>query len=172
VTRPYAFTEGRKRAIDDVVAEVERYDCSLVEVTGGEPLLQEAVYPLMDQLLARGKTVLLETGGHRSTARVPDPVVTILDIKCPASGESERMDWDNLGRLRPRDEVKFVINDRADYEYARAAIVRHESGGPCRGNPHVARPRCARSKDAVRMGAGRFAAGARAAATAQVHLAS
>jgi len=126
---PYAFTEGRKRAIDDVVAEVERYDCSLVEVTGGEPLLQEAVYPLMDELLARGKTVLLETGGHRSTARVPDPVVTILDIKCPASGESERMDWDNLGRLRPRDEVKFVVNDRADYEYARAAIVRHNLAG-------------------------------------------
>jgi len=123
---PYAFHEGRKRAIADVVAEVERYDCSLVEVTGGEPLLQEDVYPLMDELVARGKTVLLETGGHRSTARVPDPVVTILDIKCPASGESERMDWENLNRLRPRDEVKFVINDRADYEYARAAIARHE----------------------------------------------
>ena len=123
---PYAFHEGRKRAIADVVAEVERYDCSLVEVTGGEPLLQEDVYPLMDELVARGKTVLLETGGHRSTARVPDPVVTILDIKCPASGESERMDWENLNRLRPRDEVKFVINDRADYEYARDAIARHE----------------------------------------------
>ena len=123
---PYAFHEGRKRAIADVVAEVERYDCSLVEVTGGEPLLQEDVYPLMDELVARGKTVLLETGGHRSTARVPDPVVTILDIKCPASGESERMDWENIGRLRPRDEVKFVINDRADYEYARDAIARHE----------------------------------------------
>ena len=122
---PYAFHEGRKRAIADVVAEVERYDCSLVEVTGGEPLLQEDVYPLMDELVARGKTVLLETGGHRSTARVPDPVVTILDIKCPASGESERMDWENLNRLRPRDEVKFVINDRADYEYARDAIARH-----------------------------------------------
>ena len=123
---PYAFHEGRKRAIADVVAEVERYDCSLVEVTGGEPLLQEDVYPLMNELVARGKTVLLETGGHRSTARVPDPVVTILDIKCPASGESERMDWENLSRLRPRDEVKFVINDRADYEYARDAIARHE----------------------------------------------
>ena len=123
---PYAFHEGRKRAVADVVAEVERYDCSLVEVTGGEPLLQEDVYSLMDELVARGKTVLLETGGHRSTARVPEPVVTILDIKCPASGESERMDWENLERLRPRDEVKFVINDRADYEYARDAIGRHD----------------------------------------------
>ena len=122
---PYAFHEGRKRDLDDVLAEVERYDCSLVEVTGGEPLLQEGVYPLMNELLARGKTVLLETGGHRSTARVPEPVVTILDIKCPGSGEADRMDWENLNRLRPRDEVKFVINDRADYEYARDAIVRY-----------------------------------------------
>lgn len=121
---PYAFHEGRKRDIADVVAEVERYRCSLVEVTGGEPLLQEDVYPLMDELLARGKTVLLETGGHRSTARVPEPVVTILDIKCPASGEADRMDWENLSRLRPRDEVKFVINDRGDYEYARDVIAR------------------------------------------------
>jgi len=122
---PYAFHEGRKRDLDDVLAEVERYDCSLVEVTGGEPLLQEDVYPLMNELLARGKTVLLETGGHRSTARVPEPVVTILDIKCPGSGEADRMDWENLSRLRPRDEVKFVISHRADYEYAREAISRY-----------------------------------------------
>ena len=122
---PYAFYEGSKRPLEEVIAEVERYECPLVEVTGGEPLLQEGVYPLMDELIARGKTVLLETGGHRSTARVPDPVVTILDIKCPGSGESDRMDWDNLTRLRPRDEVKFVVKDRADYEYARDAIARH-----------------------------------------------
>ena len=126
---PYAFHEGRKRAIDDVVAEVEKYDCALVEVTGGEPLLQEDVYPLMDELVARGKTVLLETGGHRSTARVPAPVITILDIKCPASGEADRMDWDNLARLRPRDEIKFVIKDRVDYEYASDAISRHDLAG-------------------------------------------
>ena len=85
---PYAFHEGRKRPLDDVLAEVERFDCPLVEVTGGEPLLQEEVYPLMQRLLERGKTVLLETGGHRSTARVPAPVVTILDVKCPGSGEA------------------------------------------------------------------------------------
>jgi len=115
--------------VDEVAEAVAKHDCSLVEITGGEPLLQEDVYPLMDELLARGKTVLLETGGHRSTARVPDPVVTILDIKCPASGEADRMDWGNLGRLRSRDEVKFVINDRADYEYARDAITRHALAG-------------------------------------------
>jgi 7-carboxy-7-deazaguanine synthase len=119
---PYAFHEGSKRALDSVLGEVDRYDCPLVEVTGGEPLLQEAVYPLMEALLARGKTVLLETGGHRSTARVPEPVVTILDVKCPGSGEADKMDWANLDRLRPHDEVKFVIKDRADYEYARALV--------------------------------------------------
>ncbi len=126
---PYAFTEGSKRPIDDVVAEVERYGCPLVEVTGGEPLLQEDVYPLMGELLSRGKTVLLETGGHRSTARVPDSVVTILDVKCPGSGEAGRMDWDNLNRLRPRDEVKFVVQDRADYDYAREVIDRFALAG-------------------------------------------
>ena len=123
---PYAFHEGRKRTVDDVLSEVERFDCPLVEVTGGEPLLQEAVYPLMQALIERGKTVLLETGGHRSTAKVPEPVVTILDVKCPGSGEAGRMDWDNLGRLRPHDEVKFVIRDRPDYEYARETMTRHD----------------------------------------------
>jgi 7-carboxy-7-deazaguanine synthase len=123
---PRAFDEGSKRPLDDILADVERFDCPLVEVTGGEPLLQEGVYPLMSGLLGRGKTVLLETGGHRSTARVPEQVVTILDVKCPGSGEAGQMDWANLDRLRPHDEVKFVIKDRADYEYARDVIARHD----------------------------------------------
>lgn len=118
----YAFDEGRKWPLDEVIAEVERYDCSLVEVTGGEPLLQDEVYPLMDRLLARGKTVLLETGGHRRTDRVPPAVVIVLDVKCPGSGEAHRNDWSNLDRLRPHDEVKFVIKDRADYEFARDVV--------------------------------------------------
>ena len=122
---PYAFHEGTRRPVEDVLGDVERFDCPLVEVTGGEPLLQEDVYPLMQALIDRGKTVLLETGGHRSTARVPAPVVTILDIKCPGSGEAARTDWANLDRLRAHDEVKFVIKDRVDYEYARDAIERH-----------------------------------------------
>ena len=122
----YAFHEGRKQSLDEVLAEVDRYGCPLVEVTGGEPLLQEGVYPLMQSLLDRGRTVLLETGGHHSTARVPDPVVTILDVKCPASGESRRNDWTNLKRLRPHDEVKFVVGDRHDYEYARDVIARYD----------------------------------------------
>ena len=122
----YAFYEGSKRSLDSVLAEVDAYRCPLVEVTGGEPLLQADVYPLMESLLARGRTVLLETGGHRSTARVPPGVVTILDVKCPGSGESEKNDWTNLERLQPHDEVKFVIKDRTDYEYARDLIARHD----------------------------------------------
>ncbi len=126
---PYAFHEGRKMAIDDVIAAVDAYGARLVEVTGGEPLLQDDVYALMDRLIVSGRTVLLETGGHRSTARVPEPVRTILDVKCPGSGESDRNDWTNLDRLRPHDEVKFVIADRRDYEYARDVIARHDLAG-------------------------------------------
>ena len=122
---PYAFHEGRKRSLEEVLTEVDGYGCPLVEVTGGEPLLQEEVYPLMQSLLDRGRTVLLETGGHRSTARVPGTVVTILDVKCPGSGEAAKNDWSNLERLRPHDEVKFVVSDRHDYEYAREVIAQH-----------------------------------------------
>jgi 7-carboxy-7-deazaguanine synthase len=123
---PYSFYEGSKRSLDDVVGEVNRYDCPLVEVTGGEPLLQEGVYPLMERLLAEGRTVLLETGGHRSIARVPEQVVTILDVKCPGSGEAHRNDWTNLERARVHDQVKFVIKDRIDYEYARDIVRKHD----------------------------------------------
>jgi 7-carboxy-7-deazaguanine synthase len=123
---PYAFHEGAKRSLDEVIAEVERYDCPLVEITGGEPLLQDDVYPLMEQLLARGRTVMLETGGHRPITRVPRAVVKIVDVKCPASGEAGRNDWGNLDALAPHDEVKFVIQDRADYEFARDVIGRYD----------------------------------------------
>ena len=123
---PYAFHEGRTTSVGDVIAEVERYDCPLVEITGGEPLLQQDVYPLMDGLLARGRTVMLETGGHRSIAGVPPGVIKIVDVKCPGSGEADKNDWENLARLAPHDEVKFVIQDRADYEFALDVLRRHD----------------------------------------------
>lgn len=122
----YAFHEGRKMSVDDVIADVESRGCSTVEVTGGEPLLQQDVYPLMQRLLDSGKTVLIETGGHRSIAKVPAAVIRIVDIKCPGSGESEKNDWTNLAHLTRRDEVKFVIADRRDYEYARDIVTREE----------------------------------------------
>jgi 7-carboxy-7-deazaguanine synthase len=118
----YAFYEGRKQSVDEVVAAVEQHDCPLVEITGGEPLLQEDVYDLMSRLLASGRTVLLETGGHRPIDRVPTEVVKIVDVKCPGSGEVDKNEWSNLDRLSPHDEVKFVIKDRADYEFARDVI--------------------------------------------------
>ncbi len=122
----YAFHEGRKMSVDDVLVEIERHACPLVEITGGEPLLQDDVYPLMERLLAAGHSVMLETGGHRSIAKVPAAVLKVVDVKCPGSGEAARNDWDNLGRLAPHDEVKFVIQDRADYEFAKDVIARYE----------------------------------------------
>ena len=127
----YAFDEGRKQTVDDVLAEVERHGCPLVEITGGEPLLQEDVYELMERLLSQGRTVMLETGGHRPIDRVPRDVVKIVDVKCPGSGESARNDWHNLERLSPHDEVKFVVKDRADYEFARDVIRRRDLASRC-----------------------------------------
>ena len=128
---PYAFYEGSKMSVAQVVAETDRYDCPLVEITGGEPLLQDDVYELMERLLGRGRTVLLETGGHRAVTRVPPEVIKIVDVKCPASGEAARTDWSNLDRLLPHDEVKFVIQNRADYEFARDIVRRHGLDSRC-----------------------------------------
>jgi len=128
---PYAFTEGRKMTVGAVVDQVRAYACPLVEITGGEPLLQKEVYPLMERLLEAGHTVMLETGGHLSIDKVPSRVIRIVDVKCPGSGESERNHWDNLRLIGPADEVKFVLRDRADYEYARDIVTRFELSGQC-----------------------------------------
>ncbi len=128
---PYAFTEGRKMSVDETIDEVARYGADPVEITGGEPLLQEDVYPLMDRLLAQGRTVLLETGGHRSIARVPTAVVKIVDIKCPGSGEVHRNDLANLDRLARHDEVKFVLKDRADYDFACELMAGYDLASRC-----------------------------------------
>jgi 7-carboxy-7-deazaguanine synthase len=121
---PYAFTGGTKMALDEIVAEVARHQCPLVEITGGEPLIQSGVHDLMARLVAEGYEVLLETGGHMPIDDVPDEVVTILDVKCPGSGEAGAMHWPNLDQLSARDEVKFVIQDRVDYDYARDVVRR------------------------------------------------
>ena len=126
---PYAFHEGSKMTVEDVVARVREYGCDVVEVTGGEPLLQKDVYPLMQRLLDEGRTVMLETGGHLSVDEVPEGVVRVIDVKCPGSGEAGKVHWPNLDRLRPTDEVKFVIADRADYDYARGIVAKHGLAG-------------------------------------------
>ena len=127
----YAFDEGRSIPVHEVVSAVEAYGCPLVEITGGEPLLQPDVYPLMDRLLGAGKTVLLETGGQIDISDVPAAVVKIVDVKCPGSGEAARNAWGNLERLAAHDEVKFVIRDRTDYEFARDAVQRRQLDTRC-----------------------------------------
>lgn len=123
---PYAFTGGKKMSVDDVVAAVEQLRCPLVEITGGEPLLQADVIPLMQKLIAAGHEVLVETGGHLPIDKLPAEVVAIMDVKCPGSGEAAKMHWPNIAALRSHDEVKFVIKDRADYEYARTVVREHD----------------------------------------------
>ena len=118
-------------SIDEVLQQVDEYRSPLVEVTGGEPLLQEDVYPLMDRLLGDGRTVLLETGGQIDVSRVPGAVIKVMDVKCPASGEADKVDWSNIDRLGTRDQVKFVIQDRDDYEFARETLRRHALDRRC-----------------------------------------
>lgn len=119
---PHAFDEGVRRTVDDVVHATHGLGLPLVEVTGGEPLLQPGVHALMRALCDLGHTVLLETSGSLDIAAVDPRVVRIVDLKCPGSGEVERNRWQNLEELKPGDEVKFVLADRADYEWARAVI--------------------------------------------------
>lgn len=128
---PYAFHEGQRMSVDEVIERVRTYGCDVVEVTGGEPLLQKDVYALMERLLIEGRTVLLETGGHRDASEVPEGVRRIIDVKCPASGEATKMHWSNLEQLRPSDEVKFVIQDRGDYDYAREVTAKYRLADRC-----------------------------------------
>ena len=127
----YAFYNGDWMTLDTVLDCVRQYDCPVVEVTGGEPLLQPAVFPLMKRLADECETVLLETSGALSIADVDPRVVRIVDIKCPASGEAQSNHWANIGLLTPRDEVKFVLANRGDYEWARDALERYDLPTRC-----------------------------------------
>lgn len=121
----YAFYEGRRRSLEELVDEACSYDVPLVEITGGEPLAQPGVPALAAALLARGKMVLVETSGACDISVLPEGVRRIMDLKCPGSGECERNDMDNLARLRAGDEVKFVIADRDDYDWAVRQLREH-----------------------------------------------
>ncbi len=122
----YAFYGGQKMSPEDVLARVRQFGGKLVELTGGEPLLQKEVYPLTEQLLAEGYRVLIETSGERFVGNLPQPVFKILDVKCPGSGESEQFCFDNLAVLDSKDQVKFVILDENDYRFARDFLAKHE----------------------------------------------
>jgi len=123
----FSFYGGRKMPLEDVVSEVTRLSPGgLVEITGGEPMLQERdVVPLMERLLAVGYKVLLETSGERPLAHVPTPVIKIVDVKCPHSGAAGTFALENLEALQPHDEIKFVLSDRTDYDFARAFVSGH-----------------------------------------------
>lgn len=126
----YAFYGGRDMSVDEVVREVERLGrgARLVELTGGEPLLQKEIGDLAEDLLDRGYTVLCETSGSIDVDRLPRDVIVIMDIKCPGSGEVDQNLWGNLDKLGPDDEIKFVVKDRRDYEWARRVIDERQLG--------------------------------------------
>jgi len=118
----YTFTGGAWMAVAEVLSRVRDLGDGLVEFTGGEPLLQRAVHEAIATLCEEGRRVLVETGGDQDIAPLDPRAVAILDVKCPGSGMSDRMDWGNLERLRPHDELKFVLDGRHDYEWARALV--------------------------------------------------
>jgi 7-carboxy-7-deazaguanine synthase len=122
----YAFYAGNDLTIEETLQKVDTFGLPLVEITGGEPLLQEGVYPLMEALLKKGYRVMLETSGALPIDKVPQRVIKILDIKCPGSGEEKKNHLENLKLLSPHDEVKFVLLDRADYEWSRDLLRKYD----------------------------------------------
>jgi 7-carboxy-7-deazaguanine synthase len=118
----YAFHEGSKRAEDELLADIDAYPCRLVLLTGGEPLSQPAAFPFVTRLADGGWTVLVETSGHVPLDGLDPRAVAIMDVKAPGSGETHRMEWRNLDLLQGKDEVKFVIADRTDYEWSREIV--------------------------------------------------
>lgn len=127
----YAFTGGKNMALDDIMARVAEFGTRYVTVTGGEPLAQKKCLVLLEKLCDAGYDVSLETGGGIDTSGVDDRVVVILDIKTPGSGEVEKNLWGNLQHLKPKDEVKFVLCDRGDYDWAKQMLAQHDIGSKC-----------------------------------------
>jgi 7-carboxy-7-deazaguanine synthase len=122
---PHAFNQGEWRDADDLVGQVLAFGCPLVEFTGGEPLLQDGVLPLMARLADAGRTVLLETSGAHDVGPVDRRVHVVMDLKCPDSGECAGNRWANLDVLKPTDQVKFVIASRRDFDWAAAVVREH-----------------------------------------------
>jgi 7-carboxy-7-deazaguanine synthase len=122
----YAFHGGKSMTVEEVLAAIEPHQCELVEITGGEPLLQEDVPVLSQELLRRNYKVLIETSGALDIGVLPENVIKIMDIKCPDSGMMEKMDWKNLDRLSREDEIKFVVNSRADFDWAVEIVNRYQ----------------------------------------------
>ena len=122
----HAFHDGEKLSIHQIIDKVKSYNIKLVEITGGEPLLQKEVFPLMESLLKNEFKVMLETSGSLAINNVPAKVIKIIDLKCPGSGEENKNLWENLNHLTPTDEIKFVIADKADYEWSKKVLQDYE----------------------------------------------
>jgi len=122
----HAFHNGKKLSIDQIIGQVKSYKINLVEITGGEPLLQKEVFPLMESLLRNEFKVMLETSGSLSIENVPTEVIKIIDLKCPGSGEENKNLWKNLSHLTSKDEIKFVIADKVDYEWSKEVLKDYE----------------------------------------------
>ena len=122
----YAFYEGKKQSLPEIIDAVVKFDCPLVEITGGEPLLQKNVLPLMSMLADAGQTVLLETSGAHDISAVDSRVHRIMDLKTPGSGEVDRNLWSNIDHLTIQDEVKCVIGSREDYDWSRDKVERYD----------------------------------------------
>ena len=127
----YAFYEGDWRNFDEIIHEIKKYNCNLVEITGGEPLLQENVLPFMSHLCDEGFNVLIETAGHMSIEHVDKRVKRIMDIKCPSSNESHKMYWSNMEYLNHNDQVKFVIGNIEDYLFTKKVIAKYNLDKKC-----------------------------------------
>ena len=123
---PHAFHDGKKLSIHQIIDEVKSYGINLVEITGGEPLLQKEVFPLMESLLKNKFKVMLETSGSLAINNVPAKVIKIIDLKCPGSGEENKNLWENLNHLTSTDEIKFVIADKTDYEWSKKVLQDYE----------------------------------------------
>src|SRR6266853_4633258 len=128
----YAFYEGKKTSLKEIVERVASFQCPLIEITGGEPLLQKNVLPLMSILCDVGHTVLLETSGAHDISNVDLRVRRIMDLKTPGSGEVDKNLWSNIDHLTARDEVKFVMGSRGDYEWSRDKVQRYHLPSRCR----------------------------------------
>jgi 7-carboxy-7-deazaguanine synthase len=122
----YAFEQGINLSLSEIQQQVSHYGCNLIQITGGEPLLQSPVVDLSKSLIEPGKTILVETNGTQNIDLLPVPIIRIMDIKCPGSGESNKTDWNNIDRLRASDNVKFVISHRKDFDWAVNVVKKYK----------------------------------------------
>lgn len=127
----YAFYDGKNLTIEEILTEIKKYNCNLVEVTGGEPLVQSECLKLMEILCDEGYEVLIETGGSLPIKNIDERVKIIMDLKCPSSGMAHKNLYENINYLKPEDEIKFVIGSRGDYEWTKNIISEYKLNNKC-----------------------------------------